>query len=66
MHNPYELHTWSKQYREDALREAQVRHFEARARTNRASGSQGLFGFLRSVNRTQLVRRVVPAEERSP
>ncbi len=66
MHNPYELHTWSKQYREDALREAQVRHFEARVRTNGASGSQGFFGFLRSGDRTQLLRRVVPAEERSP
>jgi hypothetical protein len=64
MHNPYDLHSLSKQYREDALREAQVRHFAARVRASRASGSQGLFGLVRRGAFAPLLRRGVPAEER--
>jgi hypothetical protein len=43
MYNPYVLHTWSKQYCEDALREARVRHLSDRARPNRTSDGAGLF-----------------------
>ena len=34
MDNPYEVHSWSKWYREEALREARVRNLD---RSNRAS-----------------------------
>ncbi len=36
MDNPYDVHSWSKQYREEALREARVRNL---GRSTRASGS---------------------------
>lgn len=35
MNNPYDLHSWSKQYREDALRGARRRHLAERAEEGR-------------------------------
>ena len=35
MNNPYDLHSWSKQYREDALQEARMRHLVQRTRADR-------------------------------
>ena len=41
MHNPYDVHSWSKLYREVALREARVRNLN---RSTRASGSEQATG----------------------
>lgn len=35
MHNPHDLHSWSKQYREERLAEARVWHLLGRARASR-------------------------------
>jgi hypothetical protein len=35
MNNPYDLHSWSKNYREEALQQAQTRNLVERARTSR-------------------------------
>jgi hypothetical protein len=35
MNNPYDLHAWSKHYREDVLHEVQAQRLAKRARTNR-------------------------------
>ncbi len=64
MHNPYDVNTWSKLYREDALREAQARHLVARAHGERASGGVGLFRRVSRGSLAALLRRRVPAEER--
>ncbi len=40
MINHYELHSLSKLYREEALREARVRHLEHRAKAHRTPRSQ--------------------------
>ena len=41
MNNPYDLHSWSKHYREEALREASTRYLLRQARANcRTLGEQ--------------------------
>ncbi len=35
MNNSYDLHSWSKQYREERLTEARVRHLVERTRASR-------------------------------
>ncbi len=39
MNSPYNLHCWSKLYREDALREAKARHRSARQGADREAGT---------------------------
>ena len=38
MNNPYDVHSWSKLYREDALRQARAAHRSARQRADREPG----------------------------
>ena len=44
MNNPYDVHSWSRQYREEALRETRARHLadSARAARKRSSGRSSL------------------------
>jgi hypothetical protein len=44
MNNPYDVHSWSKQYREEALRQARVQHLAERARASRAPREWGQLG----------------------
>lgn len=39
MNNPYDVHSWSRLYREEALQEARVRHLAERARAGRSQPS---------------------------
>jgi hypothetical protein len=49
MNYPYDVHSWSKQYREEALREAQVRHLAEQAHGNlRLRSWLGRVGFVLS------------------
>ncbi len=41
MHNPYDLHSWSTQYREERLAEASRRHIIERARAHREPRESG-------------------------
>jgi hypothetical protein len=57
MYSPYGLHSMSRQYREDALRDARARHLEGWLRANRrtrsgksrASLSSGVMSMLHAV-----------------
>jgi hypothetical protein len=40
MYNPYDFHSMSKQYREEALRDARARHLEGWLRTDRRARSK--------------------------
>jgi hypothetical protein len=56
MNNPYDVHSWSTQYREDRLCEARTRRLERRLREDRKSRSgQGPVG-LTLANLLSLVR----------
>jgi hypothetical protein len=41
MNNPYNLHSWSTQYREDALQEASRRHLVEQAKVGREPRQSG-------------------------
>jgi hypothetical protein len=47
MYNPYDIHSWSKQYREDAWREAQARHRSPLLRADRQPGTRRLVKLVR-------------------
>ena len=49
MYNPYDLHSWSKLYREDALREAKARHRNTRQRADREPGREHLVRLEREI-----------------
>jgi hypothetical protein len=40
MHSPYSFHSMSKQYREEALRDARTQHLEGWLRANRRARSK--------------------------
>jgi len=40
MNNPYDLHSWSKLYREEVLQETQRRHLKGWLRANRRAQSE--------------------------
>jgi hypothetical protein len=44
MNNPYYLHSWSRQYREERLAEASRRHIVERARARREPRESGRSG----------------------
>jgi hypothetical protein len=46
MHNPYDLHSLSTQYRQEALREARKRHLVERASVGREPRESGRLGLV--------------------
>ncbi len=44
MNNPYDLHSWSKLYREEALQEARRRHIVEQAKVGREPRQSGRLG----------------------
>ncbi len=46
MNNPYDLHSWSKHYREDALQEVRARHVVEKSRVCREPRESGRFGLV--------------------
>jgi hypothetical protein len=61
MNNAYDIHSWSKNYREEALREAQVRHLAEHARRVRAPRSVRDQVSLAWSSLMSAARRVVPS-----
>ena len=56
MHNPYDVHTWNKHYREEKLVEASRRHRDKRASASRELRELGRLG-LSWMNPMALLRR---------
>lgn len=57
MNNPYDVHSWSKLYREEKFAEARRRHLVERARTGREPREQGRLGI--TWNPLVLLRRAL-------
>jgi hypothetical protein len=56
MNNSYDLHSWSKQYREERLTEARVRHLLERTRASRDPRGATRSGLSSSFWRNPLAR----------
>ena len=61
MNNPYHIHSWSKDYREERLAEASRRHLVERARASQESRRPGRLG-LSWRNSLALLRRAEYSE----
>ena len=62
MNNSYDLHSWSKQYREERLTEARVRHLVERTRASRDPRGARRIGFSSWRNPLALLRAVASRE----
>jgi hypothetical protein len=62
MNNFYDLHSWSKQYREERLTEARVRHLLERTRASRDPRGARRSGLASWRNPLVLLRAVAPRE----
>jgi hypothetical protein len=63
MNNPYDIHSWSKLYREEALHEARTRHRERLLRAIREPGGLRRVGLSWSGALAPLLRKVRPSEQ---